>query len=278
LAKQDRVSVITSSKDHLPGHRKRLKFLERLKDHPVSRHIDFFGGYHNPVRDKFEALFGYKYHLALENSVLDNLWTEKIADPLLAWSLPIYHGCPNIHQYLPSGSFLTIDINDFDASVQAIEAAIARDAYTASLVQIGVAREAILNRYNIFNVLADICSAPARTTSLVTLHPARKMAPGLASRIVGKVRRFIKQRMEWAAADYDAFVIKLVKKIGEVKKAELHGNHVWGYSTLIVTIPDGEVQAWKTQQIVNHSKLGKPFNQWPTRRMKKVPDLKKKAA
>jgi hypothetical protein len=89
-----------------------------------------------------------------------------------------------------------------------------------------------------------------------------------------KVIRFIEQRMEWAAADYDAFVIKLVKKIGEAKKAKLHGNHVWGYSTLIVTMPDGEVQAWKTQQIVNRSKLGKPFNQWPTRQMKKVPDLK----
>jgi len=92
-----------------------------------------------------------------------------------------------------------------------------------------------------------------------------------------KVVRFIEQYMEWAAADYDAFVVKLVKKIGEVKKAKLHGNHVWGYSTLVVTKPDGEVQAWKTQQIVNRSKLGKPFNQWPTRRMKKVPDLREVA-
>jgi hypothetical protein len=92
-----------------------------------------------------------------------------------------------------------------------------------------------------------------------------------------KAKRFIEQRMEWAAADYDSFVIKLVKKIGEVKNAKLHGNHVWGYSTLVVTKPDGEVQAWKTQQIVNYSKLGKPFNQWPTRRMKNVPDMKKAA-
>lgn len=92
-----------------------------------------------------------------------------------------------------------------------------------------------------------------------------------------KVKLFIEQRMEWAAADYDAFVAKLVKKIGDVTKAKLVGNHVWDYSTLIVTKPDGEVQAWKTQQIVNYSKLGKPFNQWPTRRMKKVPDMKKAA-
>lgn len=86
-----------------------------------------------------------------------------------------------------------------------------------------------------------------------------------------RVEQFIKQRQQMAADDYDAFVIKLVAKIGDVVKADLTGNHVWDHSTLVVTKPDGERQAWKTRQIVNFSKHGKPFNQWPTRRMKKVP-------
>lgn len=90
-------------------------------------------------------------------------------------------------------------------------------------------------------------------------------------------QRYVAQRRQWAGEDYDAFVAKLVKKIGEVKKAKLHGNHVWSYSTLIVTKADGTVEAWKTQQIMNFSKLGKPFNQWPTRQMKKVPDLREAA-
>lgn len=89
--------------------------------------------------------------------------------------------------------------------------------------------------------------------------------------------RYIQQRMDDAAAQYDAFVVKLVGKIGKVKAAVLQGNHVWGRSTLIVTKPDGEMQAWKTQQIVNYSKLGNPFNQWPTRQLKRVPVLEKAA-
>lgn len=130
----------------------------------------------------------------------------------------------------------------------------------------GIAREIARMRYNLFHAL--IKADPAHRPSYRPDEPSYVLIDE------DKVQRFIKQRMEWAAADYDAFVIKLVKKIGDTKSAKLHGNHVWGYSTLIVTIPDGELQAWKTQQIVNHSKLGKPFNQWPTRRLKSVPDLK----
>lgn len=118
--------------------------------------------------------------------------------------------------------------------------------------------------------------------ALVVPHPDHRPsytrnAPYIVMLDEEKAKRFIQQRMDWAAEEYEAFVAKLVKKIGEVTKAKLIGNHVWSYSTLIVTTPDGEEQAWKTQQIVNYSKLGKPFNQWPTRRMKKVPDMKKAA-
>lgn len=88
-----------------------------------------------------------------------------------------------------------------------------------------------------------------------------------------RVQRYITRRMEDAAADYDAFVKKLDAKIGKVKTATLHGNHVWGYSTLVVTKAGKVTEAWKTQQIVNCSKLGKLFNQWPTRQMKHVPTL-----
>lgn len=93
-----------------------------------------------------------------------------------------------------------------------------------------------------------------------------------------RVQRYITRRMEDAAADYDSFVKKLDAKIGKVKTAALHGNHVWGYSTLVVTKAGKITEAWKTQQIVNCSKLGKLFNQWPTRKMKDVPAFAMKDA
>ena len=83
-----------------------------------------------------------------------------------------------------------------------------------------------------------------------------------------KIDRFVAARKEQAAAEYDAFIAKLVKKIGPVVTAELDGNHVWSHSILTVVLKSGEQQRWKTQQITNISKYGKHFNQWPSRKMK----------
>ncbi len=79
--------------------------------------------------------------------------------------------------------------------------------------------------------------------------------------------RFVKQAEIDAGIQYDAFVYKLVGKVGEVDKAEIEGSHVWGFS--ILTVTKGEaVERWKTQQIVNVSKHGRLFNQWPSRKQK----------
>lgn len=93
-------------------------------------------------------------------------------------------------------------------------------------------------------------------------------APLLATVDSTKVERFIEMSRGDAAAQYDAFIAKLVNKIGPCLSATIKGNHVWGYSILTVTKADATIERWKTQMIVNTSKLGKLFNQWPSRRMK----------
>lgn len=84
----------------------------------------------------------------------------------------------------------------------------------------------------------------------------------------GCAGRYIQMVFEAAGQQYDAFVAKLNKKIGVVTHARISGSHVWGYSFLFVTKPDGSTEVWKTQQITNVSKLGKIFNQWPSRKLK----------
>jgi hypothetical protein len=79
--------------------------------------------------------------------------------------------------------------------------------------------------------------------------------------------KFVQDAKDDADASYTAFIAKLEAKVGEHQRATLEGNHVWGYSVLTALTADGE-QRWKTQQIVNISKLGKVFNQWPTRLVK----------
>jgi hypothetical protein len=79
--------------------------------------------------------------------------------------------------------------------------------------------------------------------------------------------KFVQEAKDDADATYTAFIAKLEQKVGEHQRATLTGNHVWGYSILTVETAH-ETQRWKTQQIINVSKLGKVFNQWPTRKVK----------
>jgi hypothetical protein len=80
---------------------------------------------------------------------------------------------------------------------------------------------------------------------------------------------FIARSIKDAIHSYELWVAKLTGKVGEAVSAELEiSANVWGYSILKVTKPDGSIQRWKTQMIVNCSSLGKAFNQWPTRLMK----------
>ena len=91
--------------------------------------------------------------------------------------------------------------------------------------------------------------------------------PYIVEMAAARTAHFVQEAMDAAAARYDAFVRKLAGKIGEVQDATLTGNHVWSHSLLTVTKPDGGKETWRTQQIVNVSKLGKPFNQWPSRKL-----------
>ena len=82
------------------------------------------------------------------------------------------------------------------------------------------------------------------------------------------IDRFIEAIKIDAASEFDAYVAKLEAKVGDCVAATVDGN-LWNESILIVTKADGAVERWKTQMIINISSLGKLFNQFPTRKLKK---------
>lgn len=59
--------------------------------------------------------------------------------------------------------------------------------------------------------------------------------------------RHVANTRERMGRAYDAFVHKLVDKVGGHTDASISGNHVWGYSYLTVTLSNGEKEVWKTQ-------------------------------
>lgn len=189
--KQNKVSIVTSSNASLSGHKKRLRFIEFLMSSHLSSSVDFYGGGHNPVLDKLDAIAPYKYHLCLENSVIDNYWTEKIADAFLGLSLPIYHGCPNIQSYFDPESFISIDIEDPPATLDVIAAALERDEHSLRYDSILRSRDMVLNDYNIFNLMSKFATAPSERRELCVLLPPDQFSgvrPGLITRTASRVR------------------------------------------------------------------------------------------
>ncbi len=156
-AKKNNISIITSNKKMMPGHKKRMVFLEALKS-KFGDQIAFFGQGINPVDDKADALLSYRFCICIENSAINNYWTEKIADPLLAYCVPIYYGCTNIDEYFNEKAIIKIDINNVEASLSTIENILQNSdkIYSEKFNYLKNERDKVLYEHNLFNVLLDL--------------------------------------------------------------------------------------------------------------------------
>ena len=148
------ISVVSSAKEASPGHRRRLKFVHLLKEH-FGDQIDVFGRGIREIEDKWDGLARYKYHVALENCALEDWWTEKLGDAYLAGCYPIYYGCPNITDYFDASSLTNIDIRQPEKALSTIETCIDEARYEQSKELIQEARNALLNRYNLFPMICE---------------------------------------------------------------------------------------------------------------------------
>ncbi|KAG7577840.1 Glycosyl transferase family 10 [Arabidopsis thaliana x Arabidopsis arenosa] len=115
----------------------RLQALEALMEANVK--IDSYGGCHrnrDGSVEKVEALKHYKFSLAFENTNEEDYVTEKFFQSLVAGSVPVVVGAPNIEEFAPSpDSFLHIkQMDDVKAIAKKMKyLADNPDAYTQML-------------------------------------------------------------------------------------------------------------------------------------------------
>lgn len=156
INKSKLMSVISSSKEYTEGHKKRLKFIETLREY-FGENIDIFGRGINDFADKWDIIYPYKYHIALENSSCKNGISEKLYDTFLGGAFPFYYGCPNINDYFPRQSFVSIDIDDISQSLRIIDESISNQLYEKSIENIQDSKMLILNKYNVFEIINHYC-------------------------------------------------------------------------------------------------------------------------
>jgi hypothetical protein len=148
-------SVICSNNAVTSGHRQRIKFVEQLKEE-FGDQIDYFGRGSRTMADKDEALAEYRFHIALENSIHHNYWTEKLADPFLRDCFPIYSGCTNVAEYFPKGSYVRIDIDRPREAFKIIQEVLRSDFDQKSMEVRREAKRRVMYEYNIFSELEKL--------------------------------------------------------------------------------------------------------------------------
>lgn len=89
------------------------------------KHIDSGGRHFNnlgrPITDKVRFVGNYKFTLAFENSASDGYTTEKLVEPMLAGSLPIYWGNPKVSLDFNPRSFIDVSaFPDFGSAIDHI--------------------------------------------------------------------------------------------------------------------------------------------------------------
>jgi hypothetical protein len=194
-AKSRLLSVMVSDKGITSAHRHRRKFVGILRAH-FGDQLEIFGRGVRDIGDKAHALLPFKYHLALENCAFFHYWTEKLADPFLSWSFPFYWGSPNAEEYFPDGSFERVNIYDPQQTIKIIERAIGEDTYAKALPAIAEARRRILQDYNLFAVVAKLCSpVSAMPPQTVRLRPEQVFRDHWTRKLRHRVKRALPRRL-----------------------------------------------------------------------------------
>ena len=180
-AKPKLLSVISSNKVVTDDHRQRLRFVEKLKS-AFGDQIDVFGRGIRDMQDKADAIWNYKYHIALENDHSEYYMSEKLLDGFLGWSFPFYSGSTYADRVFPKGSFARIDMYEPARSIETIQSILQSSSYERNLESIRKARSLVLNELNLFAVLCKaydsmnsrVIELPPRTAKLTTLLPKKK--------------------------------------------------------------------------------------------------------
>ena len=98
------VSMITSGKKNVADHYKRHEIINRY-----GNKIDVMGRGYKPIEPISVGLIDYMFHIAMENESRDYHFSEKLINPIMVGSIPIYYGMPSVKEYFYEGGMIVFN-------------------------------------------------------------------------------------------------------------------------------------------------------------------------
>ncbi|QJB32214.1 hypothetical protein HF329_13115 [Chitinophaga oryzae] len=164
IVKTALLSVVASELSEMEGHKRRLEMV-CLLDNIINSGLDVWGrpcglqllenlhAYRGQLRNKYEALWPFRYHFACENSFVENYYTEKIADPIIAESLCFYDGCTNLESFIDGRAFVRIDVKEPQEAVETIVRSISDNLWARRVRYIRQQKQRLLHQLNPLNIM-----------------------------------------------------------------------------------------------------------------------------
>lgn len=146
------LSVISSNKAFTKGHRERMQFVQKLKEH-FGEQMDVFGRGIKDFDDKWDVIAPYKYHICIENCSQPYYWSEKLADSFLGNAFPFYYGCSNLADFFDEESYRIIDLHKPEAAILLIENCIRNNIAEKYRDKVLQSKLKVLNEYNFFELI-----------------------------------------------------------------------------------------------------------------------------
>ena len=208
------LSVMSSDKIFTKFHRRRLKFCLRFaNENPAA---DFYGEGIRPIEDKADAWLPYRFHLAVENLRAEDHWTEKLAEPYLAYCVSAYCGCPNVGDLFPPESIVPVDIDDYAAAAELIRA-LDESEYRRRFDAVCEARHLLLTKHHPANKIAEWVNegapAAAENDGVIRTIKDCKHHSGLGARLAYHIKRQRhKERRTPLRNIYRKLIIKELRK------------------------------------------------------------------
>lgn len=108
--KSKNISIISSDKNHAPGHILRHEIINKYRNQING----IYGRGYNFIENKISGLKDYRFSLIIEN-VRNFVFTEKLIDCFMTGTIPIYWGCSNIKDFFNTeGMFIFNKIEELE--------------------------------------------------------------------------------------------------------------------------------------------------------------------
>ena len=151
--KRHLLSIIASNLTIFPGHKLRAQFVHKLLSLlPELEHHTYGRGRKRQLLRKEDGLIRYRYSVAIANSCTDSYITEKFYDCIITGCVPLYYGAPNVENYFPDKSFISLPINDVQKCIQIIQTLSIED-YESRIPALIEARSLIRDQYSLAAII-----------------------------------------------------------------------------------------------------------------------------